>query len=96
VKQAARIAGLREVASIRAAKMVPIPTPAPMRPIAARPAPMNLADCIARSLLGSLPPWGSGRDCIDQLPLPSLSVLPTHLGSYPSPTELATPGLPIL
>lgn len=68
VKQAARIAGLREVASIRAAKMVPIPTPAPIRPIAARPAPMYFADCIANKYL--LGPHQDRRDCINILRLP--------------------------
>ena len=37
--------GLRAIPLIRAANIVPIPTPAPVRPIAARPAPNCLADC---------------------------------------------------
>ena len=37
--------GFLEIPMISAPKTVPIPTPAPARPMVARPAPINLADC---------------------------------------------------
>lgn len=50
MKHAARMAGLRDVASISEAKIEPIPTPAPISPMAERPAPMYFAACMVIKL----------------------------------------------
>lgn len=45
VNSCPRIAGFRAVDEIRAENTEPIPIPAPVRPIAANPAPMYFAAC---------------------------------------------------
>jgi hypothetical protein len=46
VNSCPRSAGFRAVDAISDEKIDPIPTPAPIRPIAARPAPINFAAAI--------------------------------------------------